>query len=187
MTVNLKRFALTGLVVAGIALGAFTQGAAGGDSKPFAVVWVHEGFETRVELTNIPLPDCLPDVAGTLWSPPLFKLYWTDDHEGPLPWISNHGTSLLDFAGFQSGGEDMLVHLHVVWNTTEGPNGEILPDLTGGRIVAHFMAHSDHDPLCEVTQTFIRKVHHLIGDVNDDGVVTAGDIALAVAHFGESQ
>jgi hypothetical protein len=77
-------------------------------------------------------------------------LPWTDDHNGPLPWISNHGTSLLDYTGFQDGGKDVIVHLHVIWNTEEGPNNQIVPDLTGGRILVHFMTNTDHVPLCEV-------------------------------------
>jgi hypothetical protein len=185
MFVNLRRFSLIALVAAGVLLGAASS-AAQTTPQPHTVVWVQEGVATRVEIANIPLPGCLPDVAGDLWSPEMFVLPWTDDHNGPLPWISNNGTSLLDYAGFQNGGQDVLVHLHVVWNTQEGPDGEVLPDLTGGRIVAHFMAGSDHVPLCEaVAPPFIREVRPLIGDVNDDGVVTTMDIALAVQHFGE--
>jgi hypothetical protein len=183
----MKRLAVAGLMATAIGLGAVVGGAAQGPPEPFVVVWVREGYETRVELTNVPLPDCLPGVAGTLWSPPMFTLPWVEDHEGPLPWTSNLGTSQLMWTGFQVDGLDALVHLHVVWNTTEGPGGEVLPDLAGGRIVTHFMVYSDHDPLCEWSGTFIRKVHHLIGDVNGDGVVAAGDIADVVEHFGQRQ
>ncbi|MEX1254505.1 MAG: hypothetical protein WEE64_09200 [Dehalococcoidia bacterium] len=187
MIVNVKRFGLITLVAASVGLLGSVGSAAQVTPEPHTVVWVREGFETRVEIANIPLPDCLPDVAGQLWSPPMFLLPWTDFHEGPLPWISNHGTSYMNFAGFQNGGDDVLVHLHVIWNTTTGPNAEVLPDLSGGRILAHFMAHSDHDPLCEVmAPPFIREVRPLIGDVDHDGVVSVFDIATAVQHFGEA-
>jgi hypothetical protein len=138
---------------------AMRETLARGDSEPSAAVWIAEGSETRVQLANVTLPDCLGDAGGTKWSPPMFVLPWQDDHEGPLPWTGNTGTTHLAYAGFTAGGRDVLVHLHVLWNTTTGPNGAVIADLSAGRIVAHLMATgTDHNPPCSVEVPFVRRV-----------------------------
>ncbi len=130
---------------------------ASADPEPAAAVWVAEGNDTRVQLLDVTLPDCLGDLAGTSWSPPMFMLPWTDDHEGPLPWTGNRGTTYLDYAGFTVGDTPLLVHIHVLWNATVSGDGQVVSDLQAGRIVAHFMAGADHVPLCGVEVPFVRQ------------------------------
>jgi hypothetical protein len=154
------------------------------EAKPGAAVWVSDGVKTHVQLANVALPGCLPEMQGRVWSPPMFVLPWEDDHDGPLPWTGNRGTTHLAYAGFTSGGNQVLAHLHVLWNTTTGANGQVVADLTAGRIVVHFMvAPSDHTPLCSIEVPFVRQA--ISGDVNGDGAVDEQDMAEVEQHLGE--
>jgi hypothetical protein len=151
--------AIFGAFLLGFAVAfAMRETLARGDSEPSAAVWIAEGQETRVQLANVTLPDCLGEAGGTQWSPPMFVLPWQDDHEGPLPWTGNTGTTHLADTGFVGGGKEVLAHLHVLWNTTMDENGQVVPDLSAGRIVVHFMAGSDHTPPCSVEIPFVRQV-----------------------------
>ncbi|MEX1254040.1 MAG: hypothetical protein WEE64_06845 [Dehalococcoidia bacterium] len=138
---------------------AMRETLARGDSEPSAAVWVTEGQETRVQLANVTLPDCLGGVSGTRWSPPMFLLPWLDDHEGPLPWTGNTGTTHLASTGIVVDGKEVLAHVHVLWNTTTDESGQVAPDLSAGRIVVHLMAAgTDHTPPCSVEVAFVRRV-----------------------------
>lgn len=138
---------------------AMRETLARGDSEPSAAVWVTEGRETRVQLANVTLPDCLDEVSGSRWSPPMFVLPWQDDHEGPLPWTGNTGTTHLADTGLVVDGKQVFAHLHILWNTTTDANGEVAPDLSAGRIVVHLMlAGTDHTPPCSVEVPFVRRV-----------------------------
>jgi hypothetical protein len=138
---------------------ALREGLAGVGAQASAAVWVTDGQETRVQLANVTLPMCVGEAGGTEWSPPMFVLPWTDDHDGPLPWTGNTGTTHLTDAGFTSGSRQVLAHVHVIWNTTMDAKGEVVSNLEAGRVIVHFMVPpADHNPPCSVSVPFVRSV-----------------------------